>query len=102
MFGRTSLVALFLASSSPIAASRADDGPRKVENVVIVTLDGFRHQEVFGGAEEALIDGKAGGVEDAAGLERLYRRDTPEARREALLPFLWKTVAAKGQIFGDR
>jgi hypothetical protein len=28
-------------------------------------------------------------------------RDTPEARRSFLLPFIWGEVATKGQIFGD-
>jgi hypothetical protein len=70
-------------------------------NVVLVTMDGLRWQEVFGGAQEKLIDEKAGGVGDVEGLRRRYLRETPEARREALMPFFWSVVARQGQVFGD-
>jgi hypothetical protein len=72
-----------------------------VENVVVVTLDGFRWQELFGGADEALLDDKAGGARDVPGLKRRYWRESATARREAVLPFLWGTVARQGQIFGN-
>jgi hypothetical protein len=36
-----------------------------------------------------------------AGLKSRYLRDTADARREALMPFLWGTVAKKGQVFGN-
>ncbi len=78
------------------AAERA--GP--VENVLVVTLDGFRWQEVFRGADETLLD-KSQGVRDVAGLKARYWKDTAAARREALMPFLWGTVAKHGQVFGN-
>ena len=90
-----------LALLAAISPARADDPPLRVENVIVVTLDGFRHQEFFGGADASLIVAKEGGVPDPDALGRLYGGDTAEARREALLPFLWGTVARKGQVFGD-
>jgi hypothetical protein len=74
----------------------------KTQNVIIVTLDGFRVQEVFGGADEGLMNGKFGGVKDLPGLNKRFWRDTPLERRAALLPFFWGEIAKKGQIFGDR
>jgi hypothetical protein len=71
------------------------------QNVVLVTIDGLRWREVFGGAEEKMLDPRAGGIKDMEGLKKRYWRDTPEARREALMPFLWTTVAKQGQVFGD-
>lgn len=68
--------------------------------VIFVITDGFRWQEVFRGAERELM-GKAGGVSDTASLRRDFWRDTPEQRRETLLPFVWGTMAKQGQIFGD-
>jgi glycerophosphoryl diester phosphodiesterase len=91
---RTVALAVLLALAAPAAA-------RPAENVVVVTLDGFRWQEFFTGADESYIDGKLGGVRDVPGLKRRYLRDTPEERRAALLPFLWGTVAKQGQIFGN-
>jgi hypothetical protein len=70
-------------------------------NVILVTADGVRWQEVFRGAEETLLNEKDGGVADVAALRRDFWRPTPEARREALMPFLWSVVARQGQLYGN-
>jgi len=74
--------------------------PPRTANVVLVTTDGLRWQEVFTGAEERLI-AKESGVEEPDLLRRAFWRETPEARREALLPFLWTVVAREGQLYGN-
>lgn len=71
------------------------------EYVVLVTVDGLRRQEVFTGAEEALLNREAGGVRDVDIVRERFWRETPEARREALLPFFWEIVVPSGQLFGD-
>lgn len=86
---------VILLAASPFAWAAEN------RRVVLVTIDGFRWQEMFGGAEEKLLDARAGGVRDLDGLKIRYWRATPEARREALLPFFWTTLAKQGQIFGD-
>jgi hypothetical protein len=70
------------------------------KNVIYITWDGFRWQELFGGAQEILI-AKDAGVADVEGLKRKFWRESETERRELLLPFLWKTIATRGQIFGD-
>ncbi|MCS7046560.1 MAG: AP protein, partial [Gemmataceae bacterium] len=47
------------------------------------------------------MDGKTGGVKDLPRLKKKYLRGSSQTRREALLPFLWNTVAKQGQIFGN-
>jgi Type I phosphodiesterase / nucleotide pyrophosphatase len=64
--------------------------------------DGLRWQEVFNGAEEPLMTKENGAVEDIEALKAAYWRDTPKARREALMPFMWNVIAKNGQIYGDR
>jgi hypothetical protein len=39
-------------------------------------------------------------VGDTNALRRTFWRETPEVRREVLLPFLWTVVARQGQIYG--
>lgn len=90
------LVLLGVLASHAGAADRA----AAAENILIVTLDAFRWQEFFSGADEALID-KTQGVRDLPRLRERYGQPTAAARREALLPFLWGTVAKQGQIFGN-
>lgn len=74
---------------------------RKTENIVVVTLDGFRWQELFQGADSSLMDANSGGVRDVAGLKEKYLRDSPTVARETLLPFFWGTVAQRGQVLGN-
>lgn len=66
-------------------------------NVVLVTIDGVRPQEVFLGASPELLSG----AEDSARLTRLFGGDDVESRRRALMPFLWGTLAQQGQLFGN-
>jgi hypothetical protein len=78
--------------------------PLKTKNVVFVMADGVRWEEVFRGAEQSLMSRGAGGVKDVnlLALKRDFDRPTPEERLEALFPFLWKTVARQGQLFGNQ
>jgi hypothetical protein len=85
-----------------ITTHAAHSGARRTENVIVVTLDGFRWQDFFGGADETLLNKPSGGVRDLDGLKKKYWRTSAEERRAALLPFFWNTIAKEGQIFGDR
>ncbi len=75
----------------------------KTQNVVLIVSDGLRWQEVFTGADAALLNEKEGGSWLApAELKKRYWRENADARRTALFPFLWGTVARQGQIFGNQ
>ena len=95
------LLTAILGFSSASWSASADAADR-VENVIMVTIDGFRPEEFFGGAQDELIDKKAGGVSNVEGLKNRYGKGTPQERRAALMPFVWGTMAKEGQIFGDR
>src|SRR5580658_5610780 len=60
----------------------------KTQNVVLIVSDGLRWQEVFTGAEEDLLNDKAGGswLSDKD-LRKRYWRATPSERRAAWFPF---------------
>lgn len=95
-------VACILAVLAPVARAQSTQplpAATKTEHVILVITDGLRWQEVFRGAERDLMVRRY--VNDTAALRRDFWRDTPEARRETLLPFLWGTVAKQGQLFGD-
>lgn len=85
---------LVLALLLPLPLQAAD-------HLLFVTWDGFRWQELFGGAEETLLNKELGGVADVGALRQAFWRETPEQRREVLLPFLWTVLAKEGQLFGD-
>jgi len=73
---------------------------RRTENLVIVTLDGFRWQEVFGGADSAILYNKSF-TPDTSHVRSFWHPDS-NTRRERLLPFIWETVATQGQLYGNR
>ena len=91
---------LLLTLGSPAFGQTETKPIHKSKNVIYITWDGFRWQELFGGAQEILI-AKDAGVADVEGVKQRYWRETDVERREVLLPFVWKTIATKGQIFGD-
>ncbi|MFN0131359.1 MAG: AP protein [Phycisphaerales bacterium] len=72
----------------------------RTRHVFLIMLDGLRWQEVFGGADEALIN-KENGVTHVEAVREAYWRETPEARRAALMPFLWEVAVPRGQIYGN-
>lgn len=72
----------------------------KTQNVILFMTDGLRPEEVFTGAEADLMT-KENGVSDTAALKQAYGQATPEARRQALFPFLWGVIGKDGQFFGN-
>lgn len=99
--GRRFLLAL-LAAGLVASASLHAAPPPKTRNVILVVSDGLRWQEVFRGAEAELLNKEHGGVTDIAGIKRDFWRETPEGRREALMPFLWSAMNRDGRIYGNR
>jgi hypothetical protein len=100
------LLAVLLVSLIPaagIALAQAPSKPKlKTENVILITTDGLRLSEIFQGVDEPMISKIYGNISDTNAIRKWLWRDTPEARREALFPFLWGTVAKQGQIWGNR
>lgn len=76
-------------------------GQHRTENLVIITLDGFRWQEMFGGIDSTLTETKKFNG-NAQALYRDFGAATPAERRVRLLPFFWNTVMKQGQIWGNR
>jgi len=72
-----------------------------ISNVLLVTLDGLRWQELFGGLQADMLTKQAGGIGAAAPVEQRFGGTTPEQRRERMMPFFWSVIAKQGQVFGD-
>ena len=74
----------------------------KTENIIIVTTDGFRWQEVFGGMDKEIAVNKKFNQYDSTEIFKQYWSDDVNERRKKLLPFVWNTIVEKGQIYGNR
>jgi hypothetical protein len=94
---------LALSAGALLMLTAMGAGAGETQNVVLIVSDGLRWQEIFTGADPTLLNDKEGGSwlsdED---LHKRYWRDTAAERRALLFPFLWGTVAKRGQIYGNQ
>ena len=70
-------------------------------NIIIITTDGFRWQEVFNGADSTILH-NTNQVRDTALMCEQYWDDNISERRKKLMPFFWNVIAKKGQLYGNR
>lgn len=89
-------VALFFAYTNTNAQVKST-----TKNIFIITTDGFRWQEVFKGADSALIRDTRF-VKDTSILLQQFWDNDPEIRRRKLLPFFWTVIEQHGQLSGNR
>ena len=73
----------------------------KTENIVLVTLDGLRWQEVFEGVDSTLLKNK-NYTKDYDGTSADFWNTNSGERRKMLFPFLWNVVVKSGQLHGNR
>lgn len=71
------------------------------ENLFIITIDGFRWQEIFTGADAELINNEKY-TPDTTTIKTMYWDDDPAERRKKLMPFFWNVIGSKGQLYGNR
>jgi hypothetical protein len=93
-----------LAGARPTpSASIEADASLRTRNVILVTLDGLRIQEMFAGMDPIVSEKEEfSGIYDGDRARRLYWRETPGDRRRALLPFFWDRLAAQGIVLGNK
>ncbi|MCK8124166.1 LTA synthase family protein [Pseudoalteromonas sp. 2CM39R] len=84
-----------------VAAALLSLNSKAADNVVLVTLDGLRWQEVFSGADKNLIN-NTDFVADTDELKALFWRDDQAQRTQALMPFFSETLVKQGVLIGDR
>lgn len=68
----------------------------------MISIDGYRWQEIFHGADSILIFNKKYIKQDSAALSKKYWAKSAVERREKLMPFFWNTIAREGQLYGNR
>lgn len=72
------------------------------ENIIIITTDGLRWQDVFKGMDSAIANNKKFNQGDSEYIYQHYWSNEVDERRKKLLPFLWSTIKEHGQIYGNR
>jgi hypothetical protein len=95
---RTLIILLFALFWLPCHTVRAQE---PAENLVLVTLDGVRWQEIFGGIDLRLIEDERY-TDTPDSLKQRYWDEQRSVRRERLFPFLSSVIANEGVLVGDR
>ncbi|HTJ48821.1 MAG TPA: BamA/TamA family outer membrane protein [Cyclobacteriaceae bacterium] len=72
----------------------------KTKKIILVTLDGFRWQELFQGADSSILFNKRY-VQDQHVINNFWGSSETE-RRQKLLPFFWNVIGSQGQLYGNR
>ena len=69
-------------------------------NVILITLDGVRWQDVFTGIDTTLLNSSY--THDKNALTENFVGSSIEENRTLLMPFFWNTIAKEGQLHGNR
>ncbi|MCC3860253.1 alkaline phosphatase family protein [Pseudemcibacter aquimaris] len=76
----------------------------KTENVILISLDGMRWQEVFKGVDKRFFDQdkyiKYGYTHE--NFKNIYWDNDEDERRKKLFPFIWNVIGKNGQLYGNR
>ena len=75
---------------------------QKTENIIIITTDGFRWQEVFKGLDTEIANDKDFNEDNRDYIFKKYGSSDFKESRQKIMPFLWTDIATKGQIYGNR
>ena len=93
---------MLLTMSVSVSNTRNTVRPLNPENkIFIITLDGFRWEEVFTGADSSLISNPEINT-DTSLAKALYWDNDPNERRKKLMPFFWSVIARQGELYGNR
>ena len=74
---------------------------KAADNLILVSIDGLRWQEVFQGYQNDVLDLDAF-KEQKSGLVKQFSGTNPENKRQKLMPFLWNVLATDGVLIGNR
>ena len=74
---------------------------QKSENIVVITLDGYRWQELFTGAD-SLLSFDTTARYNTEYIRKKFWSNSPAERRQKLMPFLWSELSKRGVLLGNR
>lgn len=90
----------FLIALFALLGMKGYSQAHKTKNLIIITLDGLRWQEVYRGADSALIN--SGFTRNKDEVRKKYQAVTAQERRMLLFPFFWSVISKQGQLYGNR
>lgn len=93
---RILLLSLLILSIYKVTAQNSTTA----QNIVVVTMDGYRWQELFKGIDPKIVKNQKFTKQPDI-INSLYGGNEQESRAR-LMPFFWNVIAKEGQLFGNR
>jgi hypothetical protein len=100
------VLAILLAScaSAPLSPSQ-QAAEMRGHNVILITVDGLRNEELFGGIDERVLGSvENSGIEyesESVRVRAAYGGSSPDLSRSALMPFIWTELVPNGVLLGN-
>tara|TARA_B100000945_G_scaffold190212_1_gene152780 strand:- start:880 stop:1293 length:414 start_codon:yes stop_codon:yes gene_type:complete len=93
----------YLILSIILLISCQDSGPVESENpnIILITLDGVRWQEVFNGIDTNLLNNKKF-TKNVSMLENMFVSEDDNIRQQKLVPFLGTFISNNGILIGNK
>jgi len=88
---------IILSSCTESSESNNNNAP----NIILITLDGVRWQEVFNGVDLELLENKKF-TKNSALLKEMFLSDDNKKRQQKLLPFFGNYINNKGVLIGNK
>ena len=96
---KTTFLILFLTTI--LSSVFSQQKTTKTEHLFLITLDGLRWEELFGGAVDTMMNDLQY-VKDTSSIQAQFAGKTIEEKRQRLMPWFWTNVATTGQLYGNR
>ena len=93
------LLISIIVLSSCVESGESNDN--NTPNIILITLDGVRWQEVFNGVDLELIENKKF-TKNSALLKEMFLSDDNKKRQQKLLPFFGNYINNKGILIGNK
>lgn len=74
---------------------------KSAENMILISLDGVRWQDVYRGMDKRLF-AEGLNLKVRARMNLQYGGDSTDDMRKKLMPFVWNTIAKNGVMIGNR
>jgi hypothetical protein len=99
-------LAILLASCTSTPPTPSHHGAEaRGHNVILITVDGLRNEELFGGIDERVLENvENSGIEyesESARVRTAYGGSNPDLSRSALMPFFWTELVPNGVLLGN-
>src|SRR5690242_2219421 len=98
------ILCIYGCSESPKQQENTTSPTGGVENIIVITTDGLRWQDLYTGMDSVIASNASfkQSEKDSSEMFEQYWSPDPVERRKKLMPFFWDSIGRNGQLYGNR